>query len=407
MPLGALVEHVGAGISRAFYDDPTGIPVLRSNNVKDGEVVLEGLKYWHRSDPNGADLEKVKPQVGDVLINFVNGSQRELGKAAVFRGELRECIASTNFFIVRLKKDVLLPEYLNYFLQSQEYRRWLFRTCGFSGQGSFNQEQVRSLMIPVKSVGEQARIVAVLAGLDATRRLLGRMIDTKRTFKRGLMHQLLTGRKRFPEHLTGPLVPMQLGALGEIRRGVTYNSSSDLRSTESQQTVRLLRSTNIQDGRLDLGDVHVIDRECADAGQLMRPGDIAVCIANGSRHLVGKAAPFHGDAEHDYVVGAFCALYRPAPGESPDLLAELFECHPYRKWVSALLAGTNIGNLRPADVLSCRINLPAKQEGRVRMGELLRLLRHEIDLLAAEREKVEDYRRALLSNLLFGQLSTP
>lgn len=79
-PLGELVDHLSSGVSRPFYDKPVGRPVLRSNNVKDGRVLLEDVKYWHEIDPQGANLELVAPKAGDILVNFVNGSAKELAR---------------------------------------------------------------------------------------------------------------------------------------------------------------------------------------------------------------------------------------------------------------------------------------------------------------------------------------
>jgi type I restriction enzyme S subunit len=63
-------------------------------------------------------------------------------------------------------------------------------------------------------------------------------------------------------------------------------------------------------------------------------------------------------------------------------------------------------NVADDDFLSISIPFPELDEQQ-RIAELLTALNREIDLLAAQREKVDDYRRALLSRLLSGSLAVP
>lgn len=199
----------------------------------------------------------------------------------------------------------------------------------------------------------------------------------------------------------------RLSELGEITRGVTYKSPDDLRPAGSPRTVQLLRATNIQDGAITLDDVQVIDEACAPERQRLATGDIAICIANGSRALVGKAALVDIGEPDGYVVGAFCARYRPRPGESSDLIAAIFESQEYRSWIDRLLGTTTINNLKPSDIANCPIMLPTEERGRRRLGAVMRTnrnaIRHTDALIAAKREQ----KRGLMQQLLTGKVRFP
>ena len=199
----------------------------------------------------------------------------------------------------------------------------------------------------------------------------------------------------------------RLSELGDIARGVTYKSPDDLRPAGTPRTVRLLRATNIQDGAITLDDVQVIDGACAPDRQKLSTGDIAICIANGSRSLVGKAALVDIPDPNGYVVGAFCARFRPNQGESSDLIAAILESREYRSWIDRLLGTTTINNLKPSDIADCPIVLPTTQLGRQRLGEILRtsrnMLRHTDALIAAKREQ----KRGLMQQLLTGKVRFP
>jgi type I restriction enzyme S subunit len=207
--------------------------------------------------------------------------------------------------------------------------------------------------------------------------------------------------------LSSRITMQRLSELGDISRGVTYKSPDDLRPAGAPRSVQLLRATNIQGATIDLADVQVIDADRVHDRQRLATGDIAICIANGSRSLVGKAAIIDIDRPHEYVVGAFCARFRPRKGESSDLIGAILETGKYRAWIDRLLGTTTINNLKPSDIADCPVLLPSDQGDRQRLGDLLRTSRsllHKTDaLIAAKREQ----KRGLMQQLLTGKVRFP
>ncbi len=207
--------------------------------------------------------------------------------------------------------------------------------------------------------------------------------------------------------MSSRITMQRLSELGDISRGVTYKSPDDLRPAGAPRSVQLLRATNIQGATIDLADVQVIDADRVHDRQRLATGDIAICIANGSRSLVGKAAIIDIDRPHEYVVGAFCARFRPRKGESSDLIGAILETGKYRAWIDRLLGTTTINNLKPSDIADCPVLLPSDQGDRQRLGDLLRTSRsllHKTDaLIAAKREQ----KRGLMQQLLTGKVRFP
>ena len=188
---------------------------------------------------------------------------------------------------------------------------------------------------------------------------------------------------------------------------MTYKSDTDLRANDDHDTVRLLRSTNIQAGSIVVDDVHRVDKQVMPASQYLKSGDFAICIANGSRALVGKAAKFASSDNYQYVVGAFCARFRPHPHVNPWLIEGVFESEAYRHWTDRLLVGTNINNLKPDTIASCPISIPKTELDRNRAGGLIASVSNAIQttesLIAAKREQ----KRGLMQELLTGRRRFP
>lgn len=94
---------------------------------------------------------------------------------------------------------------------------------------------------------------------------------------------------------------VKLGHLGYTNIGLTY-SPKDVRS----DGVIVLRSSNIQDGKMDYDDLVKVSCEIPD-NKMCHIGDILICARNGSKRLVGKAAIIDKEGMS---FGAFMAIFR-------------------------------------------------------------------------------------------------
>jgi type I restriction enzyme S subunit len=99
------VLELKSGLSRMFSDSDIGLPVIRSNNIKDYCLDFNELKYWFEEDTQGATTSNYYLRDGDILVNFIN-SQAQIGKSAIYYNALnRDCIYTTNILSLRINKD--------------------------------------------------------------------------------------------------------------------------------------------------------------------------------------------------------------------------------------------------------------------------------------------------------------
>ena len=91
---------------------------------------------------------------------------------------------------------------------------------------------------------------------------------------------------------------------GKSRNGLTY-SPYDV--SEDGQGILVLRSSNIQDGKLLLDD-NVYVKKDISPDLMVKKGDILICSRNGSRDLVGKLTMIDRDLKASF--GAFMMIYR-------------------------------------------------------------------------------------------------
>lgn len=95
----------------------------------------------------------------------------------------------------------------------------------------------------------------------------------------------------------------RLGNIGETNIGLTY-SPQDV----SDVGIPVLRSSNVQNGKLDFEDLVRVNCEPKQSA-MVQDGDLLICARNGSRALVGKVAVIESLTE-PAAFGAFMAIFR-------------------------------------------------------------------------------------------------
>ncbi len=192
----------------------------------------------------------------------------------------------------------------------------------------------------------------------------------------------------------------RLGDLGSVIRGVSYVPQIHTRARDDAGTVRLLRANNVQGGRVIHEDLIYVDESRVREDQFLRTGDVVICMANGSKDLVGKVARFDARSTYRYTFGAFMAALRPRSPTDAAFLAQLMQSSAYRRRIAVALAGSSINNLRPAEVEAFEFPMPGAPE-RSRVGAFLADSDAQLDVLdelvAKKRAIAVGVRQALLS----------
>jgi type I restriction enzyme S subunit len=176
--------------------DQVRVPVLRMNNVVDGEIDVSGLTYSRRAETSNILLKPL-----DVLFYRTN-SMEHVGRASAWRGQIET--SSISSYLVRLVPDraMLNSEYLNLFLNLPTTYSSMRRlaTPGVH-QVKINSTNLRmpSIAIPL-SVDEQEEIVQIADDLRTLIRAEQDNHHKLRLIRKGLMHNLLTGWVRINYH---------------------------------------------------------------------------------------------------------------------------------------------------------------------------------------------------------------
>ncbi len=188
LSLGQCLEFSQYGISEQL-SDVGDIPVLRMNNLQNKKVVMYDLKYILRStikNPESLLLKK-----GDILFNRTN-SYELVGKVGLFDLEKEVTFAS---YLIRLRANVeiVLPEYLNSYLNSEKGQAAIrvHRTPGVS-QSNINVENLKKITIPIVSKNVQLELIKKLALLESAMQETEAAIKSVLTIQKQLINKIFS-----------------------------------------------------------------------------------------------------------------------------------------------------------------------------------------------------------------------
>jgi len=164
---------------------------------------------------------------------------------------------------------------------------------GYSRHWSIAKE----LIIPIPSLEEQARIVGIL--------------DTFTSAIDNLKEQIAQRRKQY-EYYRDQLLDLE-GKPGVEMKFITDVAKSFTGLTYKPENVSdsgtlVLRSSNINDDVLSFDDNVFVQMEIPERARVQE-NDILICVRNGSKRLVGKAAMITKEAE-GMAFGAFMTILR-------------------------------------------------------------------------------------------------
>ena len=159
----------------SFYGD--GIPILRIDAFYDGDV--EDLSSLKRLRVTLDEIEHYSLRENDIVINRVN-SPKYLGKSALIPTLTEPTVFESN--MMRFSVGTAIePGYLIRYLQTPSAKQQILSRAKHSiNQSSINQEDVKSMLVPLPSTSLQKEFVHRVADirlLEANQAVCDRRLD--------------------------------------------------------------------------------------------------------------------------------------------------------------------------------------------------------------------------------------
>ena len=271
--LGDVAQSFSGGTPKAgnakYYDG--NIPFIRSGEIhqKDTTLFLSELGLISSSAK--------MVQKGDLLMALYGANSGDTAVSQI-NGAINQailCIRPHNLLVsflcsfLRLKKDIYIAKYLQ------------------GGQGNLSGEIVNNYMIPIPPIEEQHKITEVLDTWDKAIEKQTQLIEKLELRKKGLIQQLLSGKKR----LSG-----FSGEWKKVKAGLLFGSSS-IRSNKLEPLLSVTQ------------DKGVVPRDMLETRVTMPKGDLSSFKLVNAGDFVISLRSFEGGLEYSKYRGIVSPAY--------------------------------------------------------------------------------------------------
>ena len=260
-----------------------------------------------------------------------------------------------------------------------------------SSVDSVRLEMIADMQVPLPPVPEQSAIAGSLDDVAALLESLEKLIAKKRDLKQAVMQQLLTGQERLPG-FHGEWEETTLGQIGECIIGLTYKPENVV-----EHGLLVLRSSNVQRGQLAYEDNVYVNLEVPEH-LITRPGDILICVRNGSRALIGKCAMID-EAAAGVTFGAFMSVYRTKHSR---FIFHAFQSHAIQLQIYENI-GATINQITNKDLNAYRVKLPPEAE-QTAIAAVLSDMDAELAALEQRLAKTRALKQGMMQELLTGRI---
>lgn len=162
------------------------VPYMAVSNVKDGYIDWATVKTIFATK---SEIEQYRILPDDVLMTE-GGDPDKLGRGAIIRKPLENCIHQNHIFRVRLNENVLLPAYFAEFLQHQKAKQYFLRCAKqTTGIASINMRQLKGLPTLVPTLDMQFQFAAYAKKIEHSKLSINRSLEKLETLKKALMQQ--------------------------------------------------------------------------------------------------------------------------------------------------------------------------------------------------------------------------
>ena len=156
---------------------------------------------------------------GDLIMADVSEDYDGIGVTVSVHGiGKNKVVGGLHTFVLRDEKGKTSEYYRQYIFLNKEIRNKLQKVANGVSVYGISKTALLKIELPLPSISEQNRIISVLEIWDKSIEKLTHKIETKKQIKKGLMHDLLSGKKRL-SGFEGKWEIVKLGEIGTFKGG--------------------------------------------------------------------------------------------------------------------------------------------------------------------------------------------
>ncbi|MGP9572370.1 restriction endonuclease subunit S [Halomonas sp. AOP5-CZ2-32] len=219
--LGEVVTHKKGFAFKSERYRETGVRIIRISDTTRDSIHNEHPVFWAENEAE--NFKEYRLNENDIVLSTVGSRphlpQSMVGKAIRVPGDAAGSLLNQNLVKLIPKASKVTNRYLYEILKNRRFISYLSALVrGNANQVSISLSDIFSFRIVLPPLPEQVKIAQILSTWDQAITVTQRLLENSQQRKKGLMQQLLTGKKRLPG-FEGEWKATKLKSLCTIRTG--------------------------------------------------------------------------------------------------------------------------------------------------------------------------------------------
>ncbi len=178
------------------------VPYMRVYNVQDGFIDISEIKYI---DVPTSDVEKFRLIKNDILLTE-GGDPDKLGRGAIWRYDIKDCIHQNHIFRVRLDQDILIPEYFSSLIGSSYGKKYFLKAAKqTTGIASINSKQLKNFPAIIPPLKLQRKYSKIFQSIEMKKKLMDSSLNQLDTLFNSLLQRAFQGELAFNDDVFAAL----------------------------------------------------------------------------------------------------------------------------------------------------------------------------------------------------------
>ena len=373
-------EHV-------VYSDEGNVIALRGLNIKNGQLILDDVKYIDGS--NFSKLSRSKLFIDDIMFTYVG----TVGEVAIIKENDRFYLAP-NVSRIRVKSDDS-PKFISHYMRTDNFKnKVIFPLIATSSQPALSMENIRKFTINIPTSREEQDCLAkYFDNLDHLITLHQRKCDETKKLKKYMLQKMFPQNgEKVPEiRFSGFTDDWEQRKLSEIALQ-TYGGGTPKTANEEfwKGNIPWIQSSDLLEERLfNVKPRKYISQEAISKSstKLVPQNSIAIVTRVG----VGKLAfmPFSYATSQDFLSLSELKI-------EPEFA--VYALYKMMRLVSNEVQGTSIKGITKDELLAKEILIPDCEEQK-KIGAYLHNLDDLITLNQRELESLQNIKKFMLEKM--------
>jgi len=371
-----------SSVDKKISEDEEAIHLCNYTDVYYNQRIDTSIKFM-RATATQREIDRFGLRRGDVIITKDSESPDDIAVPAYVSQDMPRVVCGYHLALIRPDPLQLTGRYLCELLQSHRMRHYFYTLANGVTRFGLSAGSLEKAALPLPPLPEQKNIAEILSTWDEAIEQARRLIDAERRLKKGLMQQLLTGKKRLPGFQT----EWQWSKASEVFCRISA------RSRGKEPVLSATQDNGIVD-RSTLDKRIEYDKGNLSSYKVVEPGDFVISLRS-----------FQGGVELSRIRGRVSPAYHVIRGNSdvaPEFYRYYFKSFDFIGRLAIAVIGIRDGKqVSYEDFRFMRVPQPPRTEQEA-IAEVLLTMDEEITHLETELKELEKQKRGLMQKLLTG-----